>query len=219
MIVDYAEKEGKIYLWIDTKRKKELDCVLQLVKYRPTLELFEQLQNKIYRMKKNKELQEITQKLKKEYYVSYVDEDPYHYWDEVIPGLYKVLWRKHRHDEVKMEVGNTLYHLAHENNVEVILQDGLKPTKYSKDHKHYGCNRVYLSTQPILSEHEKWIDGHLLNRIQLEIIFDGSYQLYVDTEYDHNEGSPMVYAITDAPIQIKGVSLIQPERRFKKNKQ
>ena len=210
MIEHIEISDGKVIMGISTKNKKNLSILFQEDIYRPTVDKRKLLQQKILGFRKNKAFLEIKEMLKKEYYISFTEESPYFYYDVVLSDFYKVVWRKQRYNEVEVPIGTTLYHLTKEYYVEQILENGLTPTMYSEDGVFYGCNKVFLLTQPIHSENEPYIDGHLRNRIQLEIEYDGSFKLYKDHEYNHHKTHPMVYAITDTPVKVKGISEIQP---------
>lgn len=106
-----------------------------------------------------------------------------------------------------LDVGKTLYHLTAEENIQNILSCGLLPSNKSADGVNYEENRVYFFTQPVLRTSE--IDEYLQGRIQIEIIYDGSYELLKDEEYRHKDNFT-VYAVKEEPITVQGISSIQP---------
>jgi len=212
LILEIYEKEPHIFTYINTKGKKELDNLMQQTIYIPSCEKYEILQKKIINMRKCKDIKEL---LQQNYFISNIKEYPHYYYNVTDKDIYQITWRKQRYDKVDISIGTTLYHLARKSTLNMILKEGLRPSKFSTDAKFYGCNKIFFITKPILSENEECIDGHLYNRIQLEIIYDGSYELYRDFEYSHRNINPMVYCITDNNIKINKVSNIQPERKYK----
>jgi hypothetical protein len=108
--------------------------------------------------------------------------------------------------ECNISVGKIIYHLTEIHNIESILKNGLKPSKQSKDGIIYNNNRIYFSLIP--NYYNREVDKYLQNRMQLEIIYDGSYNLYYDKEYGKLK-SYRVFSITDKNIKIKGLSEIQ----------
>jgi len=108
--------------------------------------------------------------------------------------------------QVELKVGDKLYHLTNQSNINDIVKDGLLPFRNSKDGVNYGEGRIYFLTNPVFRECE--IDTYLKGRTQIEVIYDGSYPLFKDEEYERH--NLMVYTNTDKVIPMHKVSDIQP---------
>lgn len=212
MIEDIVQLEDKVVLAINTSKKKELDFLFQKVIYQPSLEHYLALEKKVLGFRNNEEFKQLKPQLKSDYYIHLVKESPHYFYDTVMSNLYKVIWAKKKTTKVDIEVGDKLYHLTRPERVESILKNGLIPTMYSEDDVYYGANKVFFSTKPILDDDTDYLDVYLRDRVQLEIIYDGSYELFVDTEYNHFENHTMVFGLTDNPVPIHKVSDIQPKR-------
>jgi hypothetical protein len=211
MILKLEEQERLIRMFITTRKNKQLDELLQLAIYRPTLDVWRQLHQKILRMRSCKPYK---YKLSEGYYPSYATEFPYYYYDCIDRSIYQINWRPVHTSPLNLPIGSRLYHLTHTDNVERIIKEGLRPSFFSNDGVYYGASKIYFSTQPFLDE--DGLDPYLWNRVQLEVEYDGSYPLYPDWEYEHIEGNSMVYTVIDRSVPIARISSIQPKRKINK---
>jgi len=109
---------------------------------------------------------------------------------------------------IKYDAGKKLYHLTQKENIENILLNGLLPSNKSLDGVDYEENRVYFFTKPVLRTCE--IDKYLHDRIQLEIIYDETYELFKDKEYNQNSNF-IVYTKVNKPITVLKISDFQPK--------
>jgi len=199
-------------MYLTTKKNKRLEELLQMAIYRSSLATWKELHQKILRMHTCRPYKQL---LSADYAPSYVTEFSHYYIDCYDPSIYKVNWRPLRTEEVTLPLGTILYHLTAPRNVEKIEAEGLTPSYFSDDGLYYGANKIYLNTRPF--EDENQMDPYLWNRTQVELTFDGSFQLYKDWEYDHIAENTMVYTIIDHPISNVSVSEKQPNRRNLKN--
>lgn len=211
MILEIEEKEPYIYIYLNVRKNKELLILLEQAKYLPTLEKYELLQKKITRLKGCKK----HKKVLVDYYLSGIEEYAHYYCDLYDKDIYRTTWRHQKYEKVDLPIGSKLYHLARSNSLENILTDGLRPGRFTADKVYLGCNKIYFSTKPVLDENAPYVDGYLYNRVQLEIIYDGTYELFKDPEYNYYKDHPMVYAISNHNIKVLQISKNQPIRKSK----
>ena len=127
---------------------------------------------------------------------------------------YTITFKNIKTKKMNVNKGSTLYHLAKYEDIQSILENGLKPSDFTGDKVFLGKPKVFLSTQPILSEKFTLVDSHLKGRVQLEFDYDGEMPVYVDEEYHESLDSPfnyMGYIITEESIKGVRISQIQPK--------
>ena len=95
---------------------------------------------------------------------------------------------------VTLSKGTILYHLT--SNIKDINKCGfLIGGGQTADGIRFSEKRIYFSINKDFLKDISYCDIHLKNRNMLELVYDGSYELFLDPEFDGTEN--MVYVKTD----------------------